>query len=195
MGFRHVVEEILPFLWHLATLAAGVLPHRPFQTGAQILDFADMGLELELKEVLVQAQRGEGLSQTSGHSLCFQHLIRPKRVQFGGHWPRNKVRDCCCQDRRGAGTWAGAETSQKSCRVGARAGGPALAEGASTHICNRDSFGAWGTSGVTLACPMHVFSGLCLIWLQATPGDRNNRELRERSNTQQTPGNEAPGKS
>lgn len=95
MGFKHVVEEILPFLRHLATPAAAVLPCRPFQTGARSLDLADVGVEVALKDVLVQAQRREGLSQTSSHSLCFQHLIRPKRELFWGHRPRNKARDGC----------------------------------------------------------------------------------------------------
>lgn len=53
MGFKHIVEEIWLFLWHLATLAATVLPCRPLQTSAQSLDLADVGLEVARKDVLV----------------------------------------------------------------------------------------------------------------------------------------------
>lgn len=93
MGFKHVVEEILPLLGHRATLAAAALPGKPFQTDAQSLDLAYMGLEVALKDVVLQALRREGPSQTSSHSLCFQHLIRPRRESFWGHRLRNEARD------------------------------------------------------------------------------------------------------
>ena len=55
MGFKHVVAEMLLFLCHLATLAAAVLPCRPFQSHAHSPDLADVGPEMALKDVLVQA--------------------------------------------------------------------------------------------------------------------------------------------
>lgn len=44
MGLKPVVEEILPFLWYMAILAAAVLPCRSFQTSSQSLDFATKNL-------------------------------------------------------------------------------------------------------------------------------------------------------
>lgn len=50
MGLKPAVEEILPFVWYMAILAAAVLPCKSFQTSAQSLDFAATDLVKSLSE-------------------------------------------------------------------------------------------------------------------------------------------------
>lgn len=80
MGLKPVEEEILPFLWYLATLAAAVLPCRSFQTSAQSLDFAATDL---VKKVWVRHTESHHTPLLLANDGCF---LEPAGIGSSDTW-------------------------------------------------------------------------------------------------------------